>query len=101
MNLHPFFFRKRSNYLFVNFLKNHTKQLGYITNEEQLKKCSLRNKKKKVIKVNNINNFFHILFRCNMILHWVIKSTCGIIVIVRNGHGDPSSNPGKGCLHFP
>ena len=24
-----------------------------------------------------------------------------VIIIVGNGHCDPTSNPGKGCLHFP
>ena len=23
-----------------------------------------------------------------------------MVIIIGNGHGDPSSNPGHGCLHF-
>ena len=31
----------------------------------------------------------------------IIGGTCGIMVtIIENGPGDPSSNPGQGCLHF-
>ena len=30
-----------------------------------------------------------------------LGGACGVMVIVRGrGHGDPSSNPGQGCLHF-
>ena len=31
----------------------------------------------------------------------ILKGTLGVVVIVvRNGHSDLSSNPGRGCLHF-
>ena len=32
---------------------------------------------------------------------YIFRSACGVIVIViGNGHGDTSSNPRQGCLHF-
>ena len=31
----------------------------------------------------------------------IIGYTCAVmVVIIRNGHSDPSSNPGQGCLDF-
>ena len=39
------------------------------------------------------------LFQSNKDINWV--QCIGIIVIVvGNGYGDQSSNPGRGCLHF-
>ncbi len=31
----------------------------------------------------------------------IYSGTCGVtVIVIRNGHSDPSSNPGWGCLHF-
>ena len=31
----------------------------------------------------------------------ILGGTHGVmVIIIGNGYGDPSSNPGQGCLHF-
>ena len=44
--------------------------------------------------------FKHILTRTHMYTH-VRAGVCDVMVITaENGHEDPCSNPGRGCLHF-
>ena len=32
-------------------------------------------------------------------IYWDARGV--MVTAVENGHGDPSSNPGRSCLHFP
>ena len=39
---------------------------------------------------------------CNKSIEYLLyRDACDVtVIIIGNGHGDPSSNPGQSCLHF-
>ena len=49
--------------------------------------------------IMRVNEFVMYLFDISY-LCYEYESICDVTVIIENGHSNPCSNPGPGCLHF-